>query len=126
MKLDDKLNLLAQNHSRDMVQRNFFNHRNPDGQGPGDRARAIGINQPIGENIAISFSLTQADKQLEESPGHFRNSVNPSYETVGFGIVVQRGRVFLTVVLSTRNLKNDPITVEEFESLEDQIVNMVI
>ena len=101
-----------------MVARGFFSHNNPDGKGPGDRAKDIGLNQMIAENIAASFSLTQADKQLEESPGHFRNSVNPVYETVGFGIVVnERGTVYLTVVLSTRNLKTNPLSEEELDAL---------
>ena len=79
----------------------------------------MGINGRIAENIAISSSLTQADKQLENSPGHFRNSVNPIYETVGFGVAIdERGRVFLTVMFSTRNFETDPIKKEELEALE--------
>lgn len=64
---------------------------------------------------------------MENSPGHFNNSVNPIYETVGFGIAVDSSRrLFLTVLLSTRNLEKNPITNEEFADLEEKIVNLVI
>lgn len=40
---DSDLASLARAHSRDMAQRSFFAHENPDGHSPQDRARARGI-----------------------------------------------------------------------------------
>lgn len=46
--LDVALNGLAQGHSNDMVKRNFFDHINPDGLGPQQRATAAGFNYSVG------------------------------------------------------------------------------
>jgi uncharacterized protein YkwD len=46
--LDNNLNSLAQNYAEDMANRRFFGHYNPEGQGPQDRATAMGIQESIG------------------------------------------------------------------------------
>ena len=43
MALDDNLNLLAQNYAVDMVRRGFYGHYDPEGMGPSDRAKKMGI-----------------------------------------------------------------------------------
>lgn len=42
---------IAQDHSNDMVTRNFFDHKNPDGQSSSDRADRNGYTGMIGENL---------------------------------------------------------------------------
>lgn len=37
--IDDKLNILSQQHSEDMIKRKFFDHISPDNKGVGDRAK---------------------------------------------------------------------------------------
>lgn len=39
----DSLRLLARRHSRDMAQRGYFSHTNPDDETPTDRARRLGL-----------------------------------------------------------------------------------
>lgn len=68
--MDLALNSLAQGHSNDMVNRNFYGHVNPDGNGPQQRATLAGINYGIGENVAKALDLTQAHNGLCRSPGH--------------------------------------------------------
>jgi uncharacterized protein YkwD len=46
--LDNSLNNLAQSHSNDMINRNFFGHVNPDGDGPLERANKAQIFGGIG------------------------------------------------------------------------------
>jgi len=47
---------VATAHSRDMVERGFFAHANPEGQGPADRLSAAGIDyRSVAENIAMGF-----------------------------------------------------------------------
>lgn len=46
--LDTTLNQLALAHSEDMLRRNFFNHVNPDGKSPSDRAREKGFLYGVG------------------------------------------------------------------------------
>src|SRR5688572_24058278 len=42
LRVDDKLSMIARRHSEDMARRGFFDHVNPDGLGPNDRAQAAG------------------------------------------------------------------------------------
>lgn len=78
---------LAQAFSEDMAARNFFDHTDPDGHTPWDRAKARGITGLGGENIARG----QADAEAVmtawmNSPGHRANILNCDYRTLGVGI----------------------------------------
>ncbi len=44
---DHDLNLIALAHSKDMAERGFFSHTNPDGSSPDDRARSAGFTCEI-------------------------------------------------------------------------------
>jgi uncharacterized protein YkwD len=46
--LSSKLNNLAQYHSDDMDRNNFFSHTSRNGDGPGERAKKMGITTAIG------------------------------------------------------------------------------
>ncbi|WP_262413338.1 CAP domain-containing protein [Actinacidiphila acidipaludis] len=81
------LNELAQNFSDDMAARGFFDHTDPDGHTPWDRAKALGISNLGGENIARG----QADAEAVmtawmNSPGHRANILDCDYTTLGVGI----------------------------------------
>ncbi|SEG92602.1 Uncharacterized conserved protein YkwD, contains CAP (CSP/antigen 5/PR1) domain [Actinacidiphila yanglinensis] len=81
------LDTLAQNFSDEMAARGFFDHTDPDGKDPWDRAKALGITNLGGENIAMG----QADAQAVmtawmNSPGHRANILNCEYKTLGVGI----------------------------------------
>ena len=86
----------ARAHSQDMDDRNFFDHQNPDGQSPGDRALEEGHpNSYVGENIAvIGSSWTNFDEQaraedlhfgLWESNGHQVNMLRSQWSEIGVG-----------------------------------------
>ena len=72
---------VAQAHAEDMVRRNYFNHKNPDGRGPFDRLRAADVRyMAAAENIA--FGYRTAVGVLEgwiNSKGHRRNLENCLY-----------------------------------------------
>lgn len=79
----------ARKHSRDMVSRGFFDHTNPDGDGPSARAAAAGYASGyIGENIAAGQPTPAAvmDSWMN-SPGHCSNIMNPDYNQIGIGVV---------------------------------------
>ncbi|MFE1172731.1 CAP domain-containing protein [Streptomyces sp. NPDC058773] len=83
---DRELAGLAQDFSDDMARRGFFDHTDPDGDTPWDRARDAGIDDLGGENIARG----QADAQSVmdswmNSPGHRANILNCEYKTLGVG-----------------------------------------
>lgn len=81
------LTALAQNFSEDMAARGFFDHTDPDGSTPWDRAAKAGIQGLGGENIARG----QADAKAVmaawmNSDGHRANILNCDYKTLGVGM----------------------------------------
>ena len=69
------LGAAAQGHSKAMAYGNYFAHRDPDGDGPADRARAAGYRgRQIGENIAAGQdSVRTVVEGWLVSPGHCAN-----------------------------------------------------
>ncbi|WP_410011261.1 CAP domain-containing protein [Streptomyces nigrescens] len=83
---DPELASLAQRFSDDMARRNFFDHTDPDGHTPWDRAEAQGISDLGGENIARGQATAQAVMDTwMHSPGHRANILNCEYKTLGVG-----------------------------------------
>jgi uncharacterized protein YkwD len=81
------LDELAQNFSDDMAARDFFDHTDPDGDTPWDRAKALGITDLGGENIARGQADAEAVMEAwMNSPGHRANILNCDYTTLGVGI----------------------------------------
>ncbi|MDD2162584.1 CAP domain-containing protein [Pseudomonas sp. MIL19] len=75
----------AEAHSRAMANGNFFDHQDPDGRPPGDRAELAGYSgQRIGENIAAGLDTPSkvVDGWLA-SPGHCANLMNPHFTELG-------------------------------------------
>ena len=86
---DVRVAAVAQAHSQDMVDRNFFSHTNPDGQSPFDRLTAAGISYSwAGENIAYGYpTASSVLAAWLNSPGHRANIENPNYTQHGVGLV---------------------------------------
>ena len=80
-----RLEAAAESHLRDLWQRNFFSHTNPDGKGPGARAVAAGFcHQYVGENLAAGQTTVENAMQAwKNSPGHNANMLEPLYVYVG-------------------------------------------
>jgi uncharacterized protein YkwD len=84
---DTTLDKLAQNFSDDMAARGFFDHTDPDGNDPWDRATALGITNLGGENIARGQADAQAVMDAwMNSTGHRANILDCDYTTIGIGI----------------------------------------
>ncbi|MEV7403363.1 CAP domain-containing protein [Streptomyces sp. NPDC091267] len=78
---------LAQNFSDDMAARGFFDHTDPDGQTPWDRAAKAGVDGLGGENIARGQADAQAVMDAwMNSDGHRANILNCDYKTLGVGV----------------------------------------
>ncbi|MDX9910426.1 MAG: CAP domain-containing protein [Phycisphaerales bacterium] len=72
--MNAELTLAARLHSLDMAERDFFDHTNPDGLSPTDRARAQGYTFSAGENIAAGYdSIEDVHRAWLESIGHRKN-----------------------------------------------------
>lgn len=127
LRTDSALAALARSHSTDMLDRGFFDHRNPDGRYAGDRARAEGYAfRSFGENlfrgrlydtvnhirrgdeVTTDYLWYTPDELAEltvamwvESPGHRTNMLSPDFDAGGVGIAVgPDAEVFVTLNLS--------------------------
>ncbi|WP_330460038.1 CAP domain-containing protein [Streptomyces sp. NBC_00820] len=84
---NSSLTTLAGAFSDDMAARGFFDHTDPDGATPWDRAAKAGITDLGGENIARG--QTDAAAVMDawmNSPGHRANILNCDYTTLGVGV----------------------------------------
>ncbi|MCX5204460.1 sigma-70 family RNA polymerase sigma factor [Streptomyces sp. NBC_00237] len=98
------LRTAAQRHSEDMVSRGFFDHTNPDGDGPGERVTAAGYKwMTYGENIAAGQATPAAVMEgWMNSPGHRANILNCAFKEVGIGIKDASGGIRWTQVFGAR------------------------
>lgn len=116
---DNDLTSLAQGHSQDMLNRNFFNHINPDGDGPDDRRKTQGIPTPVGENIAIAPTIEYTHYGLMYSAIHRSNILDSKWKRVGIGIVQNtNGSLITTQEFSTYELTQDEINAIKQRTLE--------
>jgi uncharacterized protein YkwD len=90
LQMDSRLGRAARAHSADMVARGFFDHFDPDGLGPDERARAAGYPDEAGENIAANSEGTAISlfRQWRESAPHDDNMLVPEYRSAGMGVVL--------------------------------------
>lgn len=97
--LDPALNALAAGYSQDMAARGFFDHTDPDGRSPWDRAAAAGIESMGGENIARGQQDAQAVMDAwMASDGHRDNILNCNFTTMGVGVHFGEGGPWWTQV----------------------------
>lgn len=86
--MNPALRCAARMHSKDMVDRNFFSHTNPDGELPWDRMKKAGYGPytNAGENIAAgSATAAGTMDQWMNSDGHCANIMNPDFKEIGVG-----------------------------------------
>ena len=78
----------ARVHSKDMYDRDFFDHTNPSGEGPAERMQQA--NYPwmsYGENIAWRYSTPEEVVQgWNDSPGHCTNMMSDWFDEIGVGL----------------------------------------
>ncbi|NJQ15290.1 CAP domain-containing protein [Streptomyces bohaiensis] len=89
---DGGLAVLAQDFSRDMAEREFFDHTDPDGHSPWDRADRAGVSNLGGENIARGQqSAESVMESWMNSEGHRANILNCDFRTLGVGVHIGPG-----------------------------------
>ncbi|WP_431960650.1 CAP domain-containing protein [Actinacidiphila sp. bgisy160] len=89
---DKKLSELASDFSADMAARGFFDHTDPDGDDPWDRAAQSGVNKLGGENIARGQATAQEVMDAwMNSEGHRANILNCDFKKIGVGAVFGEG-----------------------------------
>lgn len=103
---DTALAAVARTHSRDMRDRGFVSHTNPDDEKPQDRVDAAGIDCRVGENIyqtprgAIATSEPAVAEHVVrswlDSSGHRRTLLRERYTKQGVGVAVGEDAVYVT------------------------------
>ncbi|GEM_PF-3392770 len=111
------LNSVAQNHSQNMVNQNFFGHVDPAGNSPDDRRKKADIITPIRENLGKASSLELVEAGLMRSPIHRAAIIDPEMQRVGLGIVKDdEGYYFVT-----QNFAENPILESDLPNLENEL-----
>lgn len=79
----------AQRHACDMVERGYFDHRDPNGNKPSDRVRRTGYKSCLtAENIAMGQqSVPEVEAGWMGSRGHRKNILDPQITDIGIGVV---------------------------------------
>jgi uncharacterized protein YkwD len=86
--LDRTIIPVARAHSKDMWERQYFAHENPDGESPADRMTKGSVRfLTAGENLALAQTVELAHKGLMNSPGHKRNILDPDFSRIGIGVI---------------------------------------
>ena len=99
---------LARTYSRDMVERHFFAHADPEGRTVNARADGAGIPwRSVGENIARNRGFRDpaevAVREWMKSEGHRENILDAGYLETGIGVwVAPDHTVYFTQIFLTR------------------------
>ncbi len=87
---DPRLDAAAQEHAEDMLARDYYDHKSPEGKQVGDRVKAEGYSwRLVAENIAAGH--VTVDSVLDawmQSSGHRANLLRPNATDFGFGLAV--------------------------------------
>ncbi|MEK7105997.1 MAG: CAP domain-containing protein [Patescibacteria group bacterium] len=86
---NEQLNNSAEMKVDDMIDRQYFEHQSPTGEGVSDLGKKAGYEYVImGENLALGAFTSSADivKAWMESPGHKANILNTKYEDIGVSV----------------------------------------
>lgn len=101
LRLDPALSAVARTRSKEMADRKYFDHIDPDGKDPADHVRAAGIGfSSIAENIQYSFNspdpAADAVTAWMNSEGHRKNLMG-DFTLTGMGVAVdETGNVYFT------------------------------
>lgn len=79
---------VARGKSRDMFERRYFSHYDPDGKNAADRLDEAGVAfTVVGENLAYAPDLSSAHQGLMNSEGHKANILEPRFHHIGIGVI---------------------------------------
>ncbi len=83
-------NRAAQRHAEDMLERRFYSHQNPEGEGPRERSAAAGFSpRGVAENLAkVVTTPEDAVARWMASSGHRRNLLRRGATSHGLGVAV--------------------------------------
>ncbi|HEY9719943.1 MAG TPA: CAP domain-containing protein [Trichormus sp.] len=111
--VNNALTAMARSMAKDMIQRNYMSHTDPDGHGPQERAELAGIsrmglanlNGGVYENLSYNISLTETPSQAvrvcqqrmmsepKNQENHRFNILMPKHVSVGVGVAIRGPKV---------------------------------
>ena len=127
--------LVARRHSLDMLNRRYFQHRNPEGKDVGSRLATTGVRFSIaGENLAWQWgfeteSLSSGNidvihRGLMDSSCHRDNILDVTFSSVGIGLVSIKGSIVVTQVflgfLNGHNARDPPFQAPNPKGTKNQ------
>ncbi len=90
--VDSAITEVSRGKSRDMFERRYFSHYDPDGKNAADRMDASRVPYEIvGENLAFAPDLSSAHDGLMNSEGHKKNILDPRFTRIGIGVIQGEG-----------------------------------
>ena len=105
LEVSDTLAAVARGHSREMLERGFFDHRTPDGTGPAQRLAKRGLRYDTwAENLFASTGGPADPMHLAamivggwmSSESHRSNILQPDFRLLGVGVAAEGRRVTIT------------------------------
>ncbi len=89
LKENQKLETAAFLKAKDMLEKNYFAHRSPEGLSPWYWFKVAGYNFAFaGENLAIGFlDSKEVHQAWMESPLHRQNILNPKFQEIGIAVL---------------------------------------
>lgn len=129
LKVDPDLSRAAKNKSKDMLNRDYFDHYAL-GLSPWDFIENAGYNYLYaGENLAMDFQTAEGMVQAwMSSPTHRKNLLNEDYEDTGLGIVKgiysENGQARETTIVANMFGRKKPVIVEIFNNIVTNIQNL--
>jgi uncharacterized protein YkwD len=88
--VDARLTAIARGWSSNMAGARVLSH-NPD-----LAAQAPAGWRSLGENVGVGPSVDWLEAAFEASPHHYANLVDPSYTSIGVGVVEANGQIWVT------------------------------
>ena len=94
---NDQVAEAARNHSRALAENARLSHQFSREPALQARLAALGVRFTVSaENVASTEYVEDAHLALMNSPGHRANILSAAYNTVGIGVVEQKGKIYVT------------------------------
>jgi len=129
LKINQELNNAAALKSKDMINRNYFEHY-AYGLSPWDFVKMAGYNYLYaGENLAMDFNTAEGMVGAWiNSDAHRNNILNPDYIEMGVGIVkgefTENSTNHETIMITNMFGREKPAIIKAFDYLAQSILNL--
>lgn len=127
------LNKVALSKAQDMIKKNYFAHKSPDGRSSWDFIDRSEYHYLfVGENLAMNFSSAQtAHKALMLSETHKKNILSDKYSDIGLAVLTgvingKKTNVLVQIFGYAKDAKLAMALVEDEPPVKDQLTEKLI